>query len=808
LKFDAVILCDSEGERRLDIRMLPLRLGTGTDCEIRLPGPGSSAVALLDELDGEPFVQPVGATGALKINGDPLSTSRRLADGDELEFFGTRVVVAESEGTMRLTVQLEGSAYVTKPPQLADASGTPAEETIIATAFTRVADAAPTEAKTSGIHWQTIVGTVIAVLVLISWLLFTSKSIQFDVQPAGTDEISISGGWFKLPVGERILMREGIYTVNVRKNGYYDVAQSLQVGEAPSRTVIIEMRKLPGRLTIATEPAVDAYVTVDDTQVGRAPFGPLELEPGTHSVTVSADRFLPFSKRLTVPGLGIHQQLDVQLVPMWANIELTSEPPGAAVYQGEEQIGETPVRLELMEGNHSLSLIKDGFKAWDGSVDAVANIDQIMPTVQLEPANAQLRVSSIPRGANVSVNGRYRGQSPVTIALSPDVDYEIGLSKAGYGSTSRRVRLEAAASEEITVDMTARVGEVTVAVSPDDATVYIDGQARGSGTVTLRLSSAPHRLEVRKDGYAAFARSVTPRPGYPQTIQVRLLSDAEVLARSTASSITTSQDQELRRVEPGGFEMGTSRREQGRRANEVLVPVVLTKPYYIGATEVTNREFRRFDSGHDSGGALHVALAGDLNPVVNVSWDDAVAYCNWLSAQEGLTPAYEKKFERWISVTPTPNGYRLPTEAEWEWAFRYQGRPTPTTFPWGNRMPPRSESGNYAGKSANALVPTILPGWDDGFASTAPVGSFAANALGLYDGGGNVSEWVQDYYSVPTPGQTEPVKDPTGPQRGANRVIRGSSWRHSGILELRLGYRAFGNSGQPDVGFRIARNVE
>jgi formylglycine-generating enzyme required for sulfatase activity len=808
LKFNAIILSDSQGERHLDAQMLPLRLGTGTDCEIRLPGPGSSAVALLDELDGEPFVQPVGTTDALTINGDKLKTSRKLIAGDELEYFGTRVVVGEADGAMRLTVKLEGSAYVTKPPQMADASAAPAEETIVATAFRRVADTAPTESRSSGVHWQTIVGSAIGVLVLVSWLLFTSKSIQFDVQPAGMDEISISGGWFKLPVGERILMREGTYTVSVAKEGYYDVAQSLQVGEEPSRTVIIEMRKLPGQLSISTEPAVDAFVTVDDTRVGRAPFGPLELEPGTHSVTVTADRFLPFSQRLTVPGLGLHQQLDVQLVPLWADVELTSEPSGAAVYQGEEQIGVTPISLELMEGSHSLSLIKDGFKAWDGSVETVANVDQVLPTVQLEPANAQLRVSSIPRGANVSINGRYRGQSPVTIALSPDVDYEVGLSKAGYGSTTRRVRLEAAASEEITIDMTARVGEVTVAVLPGDATVYVDGQARGSGTVTLKLSSAPHRLEVKKDGYASFSRSVTPRPGYPQTIQVRLLSDAEVLARSTANSMTTSQGQELRRVEAGAFEMGTSRREQGRRANEVLRPVVITKPYYIGTKEVTNREFRRFMPGHDSGGTLHLALAGDLNPVVNVSWDDAVAYCNWLSAQEGLTPAYEKKFERWVPVSPTPDGYRLPTEAEWAWAFRYQGRPTAMTFPWGSRMPPRRDSGNYAGKSANALVPTILPGWDDGYASTAPVGSFAANALGLYDGGGNVSEWVQDYYSVPTPGQTEPAQDPTGPQRGANRVIRGSSWRHSGILELRLGYRAFGNSGQPDVGFRIARNVE
>jgi formylglycine-generating enzyme required for sulfatase activity len=240
----------------------------------------------------------------------------------------------------------------------------------------------------------------------------------------------------------------------------------------------------------------------------------------------------------------------------------------------------------------------------------------------------------------------------------------------------------------------------------------------------------------------------------------------------------------------------------------VIVPVIVTKPFYIGTKEVTNREFRRFRSNHDSGGALHISLAGDLNPVANVRWDDAVEYLNWMSSQEGLTPAYEKVFERWQPIQPTPNGYRLPTEAEWVLAIRYQGRPAAASFPWGGRMPPVPESGNYAGRSANALVPSVLPGWDDGFASTAPVGTFKPNALGIYDGGGNVAEWVQDYYSVPTPGRTDPVSDPQGPPRGSNRVIRGSSWMHAGIMELRLGYRDFGSNGRPDVGFRVARNVE
>ena len=808
MKIDAITIRSSEGDRDIGIDRLPLRLGTGTDCDIRMPGPGSSAVALIDELDGQPFVQPAGRSGLMQINGAPLTASRRLDVGDELEFFGTRVVVGQAGDSLLLEVRLEDSAYITKPPEASDAQAGLEGETIAPTAFRRTEEVAAAMPRTSGRRWQTAVAIAIGALVLVSYLLFSSKSIQFEVLPDGPDAVRVTGGWFRLPVGNRILMREGAYTVHVQKQGYYDVSQSFEVDATPSRTIRIEMRRLPGQLTVTTDPPVEAMVTVDDSNVGQAPYGPIELEPGTHAVTVRADRFLPYSARLAVPGLGLHQRLDVQLVPQWADVEVTSNPPGATIYEGGKVIGETPAVLELMEGTHALTVIREGFKAWDGSVDASPNRRIVIPTIEFEPADARVLVKTIPSGANVTVNGRYRGQSPVRVDLSPDVDYQIELSKAGYGKTARRVRLQAAASEEITVDLTARVGVVTVNAVPGDATVYIDGRARGTGSVELNLPSAPHRLEVKRNGYQAFSRTVTPRPGYPQEIEVRLLSDAEVEARSTATTMTNSQGQILRRVEPGDFVMGTSRSEQGRRANEVLVPVRLTRPFFIGVKEVTNREFRRFRENHDSGGGVHPSLDGDLNPVANVSWDDAVEYCNWLSAQEGLTPAYQKVFEKWQPVTPTPDGYRLPTEAEWVWAIRYQASPRAQMFPWGDRMPPRRDSGNYAGKSANALVPSILPGYDDGYAATAPSGSFAANRLGIFDGGGNVAEWVQDLYSVPTPGRTDAVVDPTGPRRGSNRVIRGSSWRHAGVMELRTGYRAFGTKPAIDVGFRIAKNVE
>ena len=804
-----LVIRDVEGERQVDTSRLPLRVGTGSNCDLRLPGPGGGPVMLLDFLDDAPFVQPVGRDESMAINGDPLVASRRLQDGDELQFFGSRIVVRLQEESLALEVRLEDSAYVTRPPELGDDGEQAADETIAPTAFQRAAETRADIAD-SDKHGslRTIVGIALAVLLTVSFLLFSSKSVKFEVTPGEPDSFSISGGWFRLPLGDRVLLRKGSYTARVSQKGYYDVNQVFDVGDEQNIIVEIGMRKLPGHVTVVTNPPTAAVVAINETQLGPAPFGPIELLPGEHSVSVRAERFLPFSGVVTVPGLGRHEQMSVQLVRRWSNVEISSEPAGARILSGDEQVGETPATIELLEGTHQISIVHDGFSAWDGTIVAEPNVDQSFPLIRLQPANARLLVNSIPRGANVTVNGRYRGQSPITLDLAPGINYDIGLSKAGYGMSSRKVRLEAAASDSITVDLTARTGTLTVNVQPADATVYVDGRARGSGNTTVRLSSAPHRIEVRKTGYESWSRTVTPRPGYPQTMSARLRSHEAIARESVALERTTAAGQTLRLVEGGTFTMGSSRSEQGRRANEVIVPVKLTRPFLIGVQEVTNREFAQFRENHDSGADVHPSMAGDNNPVANVTWADAVQYSNWLSAREGLTPVYKEEFGEWVAIRPFPDGYRLPTEAEWVWAIRHQGGQGALKFGWGKDWPPRESAGNYADRSAVDLVPSIIPTYDDGFASTAEGGKFPANAIEIFDGAGNVAEWVNDFYTVPTPGMTTPRSDPLGPERGNSYVIRGSSWRHASPTELRLAYRDYGNDARSDVGFRVARYAD
>jgi formylglycine-generating enzyme required for sulfatase activity len=261
-------------------------------------------------------------------------------------------------------------------------------------------------------------------------------------------------------------------------------------------------------------------------------------------------------------------------------------------------------------------------------------------------------------------------------------------------------------------------------------------------------------------------------------------------------------------VPPGRFSIGASRREPGRRANENLREVELTRGFYIAVAPVTNAQFRAFDPAHRSGEVGRYGLNGDRHPVVRVRWEQAVAYCNWLSEQEGLPAAYRRVGESWEPVLPRTGGYRLPTEVEWAWAARYAGRPAePPRYPWGGALPPPERSGNYADESARDLLGAVIPRYEDGFAVTSPVGSFPPNALGLHDVGGNVAEWIEDFYGVYPPSEALLV-DPQGPASGRFRVIRGSSWMHHGATELRLSYRDYGDEPRPDLGFRIARDLE
>jgi len=261
-------------------------------------------------------------------------------------------------------------------------------------------------------------------------------------------------------------------------------------------------------------------------------------------------------------------------------------------------------------------------------------------------------------------------------------------------------------------------------------------------------------------------------------------------------------------VKGGTFEMGDTSHggSDAKPVHEVTVD-----DFTLAKNDVTNEQFRRFvdatgyvttaervgrscgqsgDGANDWGDRSGVSWKHPLwpadsidgkmsHPVVQVSWDDAQAFIKWLNSKTGRQ-------------------YRLPTEAEWEYAARNGGKNR--NFAWGNGNP----AGNIADVSAGRKFPswTIWEDYDDGYVYTSPVGSFLVSELGLFDMTGNVWQWCQDWYGPYVSGAQ---RNPKGPKSGSGRIYRGGSWYSEPKL-VRCATRNFDSQEYRhcSVGFRLA----
>jgi len=240
-----------------------------------------------------------------------------------------------------------------------------------------------------------------------------------------------------------------------------------------------------------------------------------------------------------------------------------------------------------------------------------------------------------------------------------------------------------------------------------------------------------------------------------------------------ASSITNSIGMKFVYIEPGLFDMGSPLDEPERYDNETQHKVTLTQGYYMQATEVTQKQWRSVMGNNPS----YFKECGDKCPVENVSWSDVQYFIKKLSQKEGVST------------------YRLPTEAEWEYAAR-AGTTTPFSFGDGKCL--STDQANYNGNYP-------MPGCPKGEyrKKTVPVASFQPNGWGLYDMHGNVWEWCQDQYGAYPEGS---ITNPAGSKTGSVRVLRGGSWflLARSCRSANRGKRDPGNRG-PLVGARLVR---
>jgi len=630
-------------------------------------------------------------------------------------------------------------------------------------------------------------------LTLVAYLAFM-RGVAIDVQPAEaaeTAEIQVSGGAGLALMG-KVYAFTGTPEVTVQAPGFKPEKRYLKDSEMGGTAAFL-LAELPAILTAATLPPNDkTQWLLDGRKIAVGAKLETEIAAGTYSLGIN-DPYRQKHEQKVVLSRGERADLSISLKALSGSLNIASEPEGVPVILGGQQVGVTPLKIDRPGGRYEVVLDSSLHKQVSDTIE-IRN-DALHPSrnYKLENRKAQLSVSAKPAGGTLFVNGhRMVGQGPHEVEAN--VETTVSYIRAGYFDETQRFTLAPGEERDLSIALKPQKGRMEIRTRPV-AEAFIDNKRVGKTPVTVNLLSVPHKIELKKPGYRTVVKRLTPSHKKPMLVDVRLIPELQARLAEAPKEYKNSAGISLKLFQPKNLKMGAPRHQRGQRANEFERNVTFSKPYYAGLREVSVREFSKF---RKVGGAPD-------EPVVSVSWADAARYCNWLSSREGLAPFYQLDGDDLKGFNPSSEGYRLLTEAEWEWLARKGGEKASTVFPWGDEPVVPPGAGNIADESSRGTVPVYVPNYTDGFTRVAPVGKFLPEKSGLYDLTGNVTEWVHDFYSLTPPKNGAIESDPLGPSYGTLHTVKGSSFRSGSRTELRAAYREAGGNPRDDLGFRVGR---
>ena len=425
--------------------------------------------------------------------------------------------------------------------------------------------------------------------------------------------------------------------------------------------------------------------------------------------------------------------------------------------------------------------------------------------------NASLTINSL-HGA-VSGAGQYALNSTATLTATPDPGYDFTGWTGDASGTDNPLSLLMDTDKVIGAAFTAyTVGNVRATQRPGTNLVDI------TYDITADTPTVVVTLEISNDGGTTFSVSPTTVIG---AIGERVaVGTGKIITWDAGADwnqqyneqmrfrITVNDRPPLALIPAGAFQMGDQSSPQVGYNNERPVHTVQVSAYYMGKYEVTKGEWDAVRAWGGANGYTDLAAGGGKaidHPVQTVSWWDVIKWCNSRSEKEGLTPCYTVGGSVMKTGTTSPtvnwaaNGYRLPSEAEWENAAR--GGLSGKNFPWGDIIShTQANFYNAGGESYQTGTTGYHPTYNDGvYPYTSPVGSFAPNGYGLYDMAGNVWEWCWDWFGNYASGTQT---DPHGAASGSYRVLRGGCWGYA-ANQCRVAYRANSRDPGNETGLRL-----
>ena len=452
---------------------------------------------------------------------------------------------------------------------------------------------------------------------------------------------------------------------------------------------------------------------------------------GDYSYSVQASNYHTSTGTVTVNDPNNRTEVVVNLKPAFGSIRIlpTESSEDATVYIDNQKVGSVPYLGETIpSGSHKVRIVKAMYKSLEQDLPVNdGEVTEFSPRLSENFATVTLSVDD---NAKIMVDDNYKGTGTWTGPLEYG-DYNIKTQSDGHRPQTKVYTIDAASNNQ-TIKLTAPTpiyGSVNIAVLPDESEVYIDGKHVGTTPLFLQnILIGDHRLEVKKEGYNMMSYTLTVKEGEICAVENKELTKGMQSTKFTVNGVSF----DMVGVEAGTFTMGATS-EQGSDAGGDEKPtrqVTLTHNYYIGKTEVTQALWRAVMGSNPSN------FKGDNLPVECVSWNDCQTFISKLNAVTG------KRF-------------RLPTEAEWEFAARGGKKSKGYKYSGGNNL---DNVAWYDDNSNN---------------QTHAVGTKIPNELGIYDMSGNVYEWCSDWYgNYSGSSQT----NPTGPSSGSYRVGRGGGW--------------------------------
>jgi len=505
------------------------------------------------------------------------------------------------------------------------------------------------------------------------------------------------------------------------------------------------------KTTIRTDPPGALVVLGDHAEKSPATFD--ELEPRKYRLRVMSPGYEPIETMVDLSARRAPQLPPFHLVRSKGALELQSEPAGSqfSLRSEDGQIlrgGVTPQTIaDLPTGKYAVVMHRGSWEMRDQI--EVQRGETTRKSFRF--VTVPVKVTSDPSGAEINVDGTPRGRTPLQIDL-PASSHLITAHLAGWPNEEQKIDIRA--QQANTAHFVFANGSVKITSAPGGATVRASGK---------ELGQTPLVIEEVKPGDVTYELGL---PGYkPTTVTGKVDPQQQTfLATRLEKSIGPAPGQPF--INSLGMKFVP--------VSDIRVSIWETRVQdYAIFLQATGRRYEPTDFQQ-----------APTHPIVKVNWFDAVAFCKWLTEKEHDENLIEDR-----------QSYRLPTDKEWSLAVGLQNEigGTPQArdgkikneFPWGKQWPPPASAGNYG-------IPQKR-------GATAPVGSFKANSLGLYDLGGNVWEWCADTYKGGTGGATRDWG-----------VLRGASWATTNKLEMQSSYRNVVDRNERDViyGFRCVLGPE